>query len=172
LRWTNQITGDCGDWSLKPLPPRYIESLRPQIQHIADELLDAVQDQGQMDLVQDFASPLPINVTSDMLGVPHADQPQIRVWSEALIKMNSLGGSDEQTLAHLRAFDAYTRHLVAEKRQHPANDLTSKLVQLEEDGDHLSEAELLSMITLLIFAGHETTEPDWDRCPDAAGLSR
>lgn len=138
--------------------PRYIESLRPQIQHIADELLDAVQDQSQMDLVQDFAYPLPINVIADLLGVPPADRPQIRVWSEALVTgMSGLGRRDEQTLAHIRAFDAYARHLVAEKRQHPADDLTSQLVQLEETGDHLSSAELLSMITLLIFAGHETT---------------
>jgi cytochrome P450 len=139
--------------------PRYIESLRPNIQHMADELLDAVQDQGQMDLVQDFAYPLPINVISNMLGVPQADQPQIRVWSEALVTgMRGLGGRpDEQTLAHMRAFAAYARQLVAFKRQHPADDLTSQLVQLEEEGDHLSEAEMLSMITLLIFAGHETT---------------
>ncbi|GLV54138.1 polyketide biosynthesis cytochrome P450 PksS [Dictyobacter sp. S3.2.2.5] len=138
--------------------PRYIESLRPTIQHMADELLDAVQDQGQMDLVQDFAYPLPINVISEMLGVPHADQPQLRVWSEALARrMPGLGRRDEQSLAHIRAFAAYARQLVVEKRQHPANDLTSQLVQMKEAGDHLSEDELLSMITLLIFAGHETT---------------
>jgi cytochrome P450 len=138
--------------------PRYIESLRPHIQHIADELLDQVQDQGQMDLVHDFAYPLPINVISDMLGVPQADRPQIRVWSEALATgMGVLGRRDERTLAHMRAFAAYARQLVAFKRQHPADDLTSQLVQLEEEGDHLSEAEMLSMITLLIFAGHETT---------------
>jgi cytochrome P450 len=138
--------------------PRYIESLRPHIQHIADELLDAVQDQGQMDLVQDFAYPLPINVISDMLGVPQADRPQIRVWSEALATgMGALGRRDERTLAHMRAFASYAMQLVAEKRQHPADDMTSQLVQLEEEGDHLSEAEMLSMITLLIFAGHETT---------------
>ncbi|GHO77215.1 polyketide biosynthesis cytochrome P450 PksS [Ktedonobacter sp. SOSP1-85] len=138
--------------------PRYIESLRPQIQRIADELLDTVQNQGQMDLVADYAYPLPINVISDMLGVPHADRPQIRVWSEALVTgISGMGRRDEQTLAHMQAFDAYARHLVALKRQHPADDLTSQLVQMEEAGDHLSEAELLSMISLLIFAGHETT---------------
>jgi cytochrome P450 len=142
----------------KAFTPRYIESLRPHIQHIADELLDAVQDQGQMDLVNDFAYPLPINVISDMLGVPEADRPQIRVWSETLAtSMGDPERRDERTLAHLRAFASYAKHLVDEKRQHPADDLTSQLVQLEEEGDRLSEAELLSMITLLIFAGHETT---------------
>jgi cytochrome P450 len=138
--------------------PRYIESLRPTIEHLADELLDAVQDQGQMDLVQDLAYPLPINVISDMLGVPHADQPQLRVWSEALASgIPGLSRLDEQALAHLRAFASYTQQLIAEKRQHPADDLTSQLVKMEEAGDHLNENELLSMITLLIFAGHETT---------------
>lgn len=142
----------------KAFTPRYIESLRPHIQQIADDLLDQVQDQGQMDLVRDYAYPLPINVISDMLGVPQADRPQIRVWSEALATgVSTLSGPDEQTLAHRRAFVAYARQLVAEKRLHPANDLTSQLVQLEEAGDHLSESEMLAMITLLIFAGHETT---------------
>src|SRR5262249_48977498 len=142
----------------KGFTPRYIESLRPQIQHMADELLDAVQDQGQMDLVQDFAYPLPINVISDMLGVPQVDRPQIRVWSQALTtSISTLDRPDEQTLAPWRALPAYARHLVALNRQHPADDLTSQLVQIGEEEDRLSEAELLSMITILIFAGHETT---------------
>ncbi|WP_420917243.1 cytochrome P450 family protein [Dictyobacter halimunensis] len=137
--------------------PRYIEGLRPRVQQIADELLDQVQDQGQMDLVKDYAFPLPINVISEMLGVPREDRAQIRVWSGALASGLGLGKRDEGVVAHMQAFGAYTAQLVADKRQHPADDLISQLIALEEEGDRLSETELLSMITLLIFAGHETT---------------
>jgi cytochrome P450 len=137
--------------------PRYIESLRPRVQEMADELLDRVQEQGHMDLVADYAFLLPINVISEMLGVPHADRPQIRVWSEALAHGLGLGRRDEGIAASMRAFGEYTARLVAAKRQHPADDLISQMIAIEEEGDRLSEAELLSMITLLIFAGHETT---------------
>jgi cytochrome P450 len=139
----------------KAFTPRYIESLRPDVQRIADELLDRVQAQGHMDIIDDYAFPLPINVISEMLGVPQADRGQIRVWSEELAR--GLGGRDPGVMAHMRAFGEYTAHLVAEKRLHPADDLISQLIAIEEEGDHFSEAELLSMITLLIFAGHETT---------------
>jgi cytochrome P450 len=141
----------------KAFTPRYIESLRPSVQRIADELLDRVQDQGQMDVVSDYAFPLPINVISEMLGVPHADRDQIRVWSEALAHGLSVGKRAPGVQAHMRAFGEYTAHLVSNKRQQPADDLISQLIAIEEEGDRLSETELLSMITLLIFAGHETT---------------
>lgn len=127
------------------------------MQQLADELLDRVQAQGQMNIVADYAFPLPINVISEMLGVPQADRAQIRVWSEALGHGLGQGRRDEGIMAAMRAFGEYTAHLVAEKRQHPADDLISQLTAIEEEGDRLSEAELISMITLLIFAGHETT---------------
>jgi cytochrome P450 len=141
----------------KAFTPRYIESLRSRVQQIADELLDRVQDQGQMELVEDYAFPLPINVISEMLGVPQADRAQIHVWSNALAKGLSLGRHDPGVMAHMRAFGEYIAQLVAEKRQHPADDLISQMIAIEEEGDRLSEAEMLSMISLLIFAGHETT---------------
>ena len=139
----------------KAFTPKYISSLRPSIQHIADELLDKVQHQGSMDLVQEYAYPLPINVISDMLGVPQKDREQIRAWSQAMV-----GGDRsnwQERVGKMRAFSNYIVQLVAEKRHHPQNDLVSQLIQQEEEGDHLSEPELLSMVRLLIFAGHETT---------------
>lgn len=137
--------------------PRYIEGLRPQVQRIADELLDQVQDQGQMELVEDYAFPLPINVISEMLGVPRADRAQIHVWSNALARGLALDRREPEAMIHMRAFGEYVAQLVAEKRQHPVEDLISQMIAIEEEGDRLSETELLSMITLLIFAGHETT---------------
>ncbi|PGQ87066.1 cytochrome P450 family protein [Priestia megaterium] len=141
----------------KAFTPRYMESLRPRVQEIADELLDEVQDKGKMDLVKDYAYPLPINVISDMLGVPKEDKEKIHGWSAAIAKGLSLGRRDPGVDKQIKAFGTYTMQLVDAKRKHPADDLTSQLVAIEEEGDRLSEAELLSMITLLIFAGHETT---------------
>jgi cytochrome P450 len=142
----------------KAFTPRYIESLRPRVQAIADELLDQVQDQGQMDFVADYAFLLPINVIADMLGIPHSERDQARRGSEALGRALGLGKQrDEGVTASIRAFGEYTARLVAEKRLHPGDDLISQMISIEEEGDRLSEAELLSTITLLIFAGHETT---------------
>jgi len=137
----------------KAFTPKYIASLRPSIQQIADELLDRVQAQGKMDLVRDYAYPLPITVISDMLGVPHQMRDSIRQWSEGLVG----GDFSEDRIQRANAFSEYVVELVAEKRRHPGDDLTSQLIQLEDEGDHLDETELLSMIGLLIFAGHETT---------------
>ncbi len=139
----------------KGFTPRFIESLRPHIQEIADELLNRVQDQHHMDLVTDFAYPLPINVISDMLGVPKDHREQISQWSKSLTGSNFGESAEGQT--NTFDFNDYVKQLVAEKRKHPADDLISKLVGEESSGDHLSETELLSMVSILIFAGHETT---------------
>lgn len=141
----------------KAFTPRYIESLRPRVQEIADALLDRVQAQGEMEIVKDYAFPLPINVIAEMLGIPDSDWVQIRTWSQALAQGLSVGGRDPGVEAHMHAFGEYTARLVADKRQHPGDDLISQMIAIEEAGDRLNEAELLSTITLLIFAGHETT---------------
>jgi cytochrome P450 len=141
----------------KAFTPKYMESLRPRVQKIADELLDLVQDKGEMDIVKDYAYPLPINVISDMLGVPRSDRAKIRDWSGAIAHGLGLGRKEPGVEEQIQAFGEYIAQLVADKRQHPSNDLISQLIAIEEEVDQLSEAELLSMISLLIFAGHETT---------------
>lgn len=141
----------------KAFTPRYIESLRPEIQKIADDLIDRVQDRGYMDLVSDYAFPLPINVISKMLGVPSERQLLIHEWSEMLTSARATRQEESASRLLTQAFTEYLLRLIAEKRAHPQNDLISQLVQSEEAGDHLNENELLSMIALLIFAGHETT---------------
>lgn len=136
----------------KAFTPRMIEQLRPRIQQITDELLDAVQERGLMDLIPDFAYPLPITVISEMLGIPATDRQKFRIWTQAIVNMQ-----EEAQLVSLEAFFNYIRSLLDEKRAHPGSDLTSSLVQVEENGDQLDENELVSMIFLLIVAGHETT---------------
>lgn len=140
----------------KAFTPRMIEQLRPRIQQIANELLDAVQAQGKMDLIADFAFPLPITVISEMLGIPVADRQQFRSWSQTLVTAPS-GPELEAKGAIIETFFQYIKAFLADKRTHPGLDLTSSMIQAEERGDTLSETELISTIFLLIVAGHETT---------------
>jgi cytochrome P450 len=141
----------------KAFTPRFMEGLRPRVQKIADELLDRVQDQGEMDLVKDYANPLPINVISDMIGVPKSDHSKIHVWSEGIANGLGLGRLDQEVTESLQAFGDYIKQLIADKREHPSDDLISQLISIEEQGDRLNEKELISLVQLLIFAGHETT---------------
>jgi cytochrome P450 len=140
----------------KAFTPRYIEGLRPRIQALAEELLDRVVMNGVMDLVHDYAFPLPITVISEMLGVPLEDRHQIRDWSAA-VAGGSFAERDPRWFVQMADFVNYIRRLVATKRQNPQEDLISQLIQTQEAGDHLSEQELIDMVGLLIFAGHETT---------------
>jgi cytochrome P450 len=135
--------------------PRYIQTLRPSIQQITDGLLDRVQARGQMDVVRDFADPLPILVISDMLGVPTVQREQFRIWSQTLSNMTA--GALDDHIAKLHELVSFVQGLLAEKRARPQEDLLSKLSTLDADGDRLSEQELIGLIALLIFAGHETT---------------
>ena len=146
-----------------PFTPKYIEGLRPRIQAIADSLLDAVQARAdetsrrEMELIDDFAYPLPLTVISEMLGIPLADRDRFREWSQAAVSFTPADRANPAVTAKLIEFIAYMRQLVAEKRANPGDDLLSGLVLAEAEGDKLSENELLSMIFLLIVAGHETT---------------
>ena len=141
----------------KVFTPRTIEQLRPRIQHITNELLDQVQPQGQMDLISDFAFPLPITVICEMLGVPAEDQLKFRVWSNAFLDRTGLLQEKTEELPEMGEFVRYLQALIQEKRERPDDRLVSQLVRVEEAGDTLSEQELISMIFLLLVAGHETT---------------
>ena len=146
-----------------PFTPKYIEGLRPRIQTIADSLLDAVQARAdetrrrEMELIDDFAYPLPLTVISEMLGIPLADRDAFRAWSQAAVSFTPADRANPAVTAKLIEFIAYLRRLVAAKFTNPGDDLLSGLVLAEAAGDKLSENELLSMIFLLIVAGHETT---------------
>lgn len=138
----------------KAFTPRMIESLRPRIQTIADTLLDAVQNRGQMDLINDYAFPLPIIVIAEMLGLPIEDRDMFRHWSDTLIGGNPQQGGQAEAAVE---FVQYVRALLQERRVNPGTDLISGLLEAEEHGDRLSEDELISMVFLLLVAGHETT---------------
>jgi len=138
----------------KAFTPYLIEQLRPRIQQITDDLLDAVQHQGQMDLISDFAFPLPIAVISDLLGIPEADRQSFRAWTQALVTITE--GQQTTSAAALESFLQYITTLLASKRDQPGHDLTSGLIQAQEHDNVLSEIELLSTMYLLIIGGYET----------------
>ncbi|MCU5068037.1 cytochrome P450 family protein [Bacillus pacificus] len=141
----------------KSFTPRMIEDLRPRIQQIADELLDVVQEQRKMEIIADFAYPLPIIVISEMLGIPATDRNQFRAWTQELMKASVDPGQGTAVTATLEKFINYIEVLFNEKHLNPSDDLISALVQAKEQEDKLSKNELLSTIWLLIIAGHETT---------------
>ena len=138
----------------KAFTPKMIEQLRPRIQKITEGLLDAVEGRGHMDLIAEFAYPLPITVISELLGIPEEDRSQFRHWTQIFINIEEEPERQQKVIGE---FFAYIRYLCEEKRVHIGQDLISELVHVEENGDQLSENELIGMIFLLIVAGHETT---------------
>jgi cytochrome P450 len=141
----------------KAFTPRMVEQLRPRIQEIADELIDRASAAGEMELVSEFAFPLPITVIAELLGVPAADRESFREWSGAVVSPAFTPAGMERADALLGAFVEYLLALFAQRREAPGEDLVSALVAVEDGGDTLSEEELCSMVVLLIVAGHETT---------------
>ncbi len=144
----------------KAFTPRMIEHLRVQIQQITDDLLDKVQDKGSMDLIEDLAFPLPITVIARMLGLPLEDQERLREWSTDLaITLELIEDPEPYNKASkvTVVVTDYLRKLVAQRRKHPTDDLISALVAAEEQGDKLTEDEMIANVILLLIAGHETT---------------
>lgn len=141
----------------KAFTPKMIEKLRGRIQEITDTLLDAVQSKGKMNLVDEFAFPLPIIVICEMLGIPAEYRDRFREWSDTLIESTNLPEKMQQALPTVQSFIKYLGHLIEERRKDPTEDLISALIHAETEGEKLTEKELYSMIFLLIIAGHETT---------------
>ncbi|MBX3012308.1 MAG: cytochrome P450 [Caldilineaceae bacterium] len=132
-----------------------------RIQQITDQLLDRVHKQGGMDLIEDFAFPLPMIVIAELLGIPPKDRLRFRNWSSAFVTPSANLQRSAKKLAKagqvMEDFTHYMRQIFALRRQKPREDLISHLLQAEENGDTLREEELFSMMILLIVAGHETT---------------
>ena len=141
----------------KAFTPRLIENMQERIRSLADELLDAVEARGRMDVIRDFALPLPTTIIAEMLGVPARDRSRFHRWSNALVSSTSSLWGTLKTLPHVMAFLRYIGKLVKARQAAPQEDLASALVMAHEAGDRLSEDELVAMIFLLLVAGHETT---------------
>lgn len=137
---------------------RFIESMRSRIESLTEQLLDRVAAQRRMDVIRDYALPLPTTIIAEMLGVPVTDRNRFHRWSSA-VASSSFAGRFEmlRVVPSVLAFLRYIRKLVRLRRRRPGNDLISALVAAEQAGDKLSEPELLAMIFLLLIAGHQTT---------------
>jgi cytochrome P450 len=144
----------------KAFTPRAIGLLRPRIEQLVIELLAPAEAGGAFDIITGLAEPLPGLVIAELLGVPPADRPQFKRW--ALDMATALSGAASldqvrQAQTSLLAMGEYLRHVAAERRAQPEDDLISALVAVEEQGEILNEHELLATCALLLIAGSETT---------------
>lgn len=139
--------------------PRAIDRLRPRIEALAEELLDAQPASGTIDLVEALAVPLPVVVIAELLGVPAEDQDRFRAWSEHVAM--SLGDDSPETIRlsqrATEELSAYLGEIADQRRVEPREDLISDLVAVEEEGDRLTKGEMLGVCVLLLVAGNETT---------------
>ncbi|GAB6930486.1 cytochrome P450 [Paenibacillus sp. JCM 10914] len=140
----------------KGFTPQRIEGMRDHIQDIANRLLDDIGSRNTMNLIDEYAFKLPIIVISEILGVPLEDQDKFRKWSNSIISASNRETSEE-VLIHMKEFIAYLNEWFDKVRKEPGDDMISKLVIAEEEGERLSEQELYGVVTLMIIAGHETT---------------
>lgn len=144
----------------KAFTPQRVEGLRPKIEKIVNRLIDEVETKSAMDLLSDFAEPLPVTVIGELLGVPEAERLQLRPWSAAIVKLYEVthtAKQEEDALQAVNDFSQLLRNLAAQRRRQPKDDLITALVQAEEAGDKLSEDELIANCILLLNAGHEAS---------------
>ncbi len=145
----------------KAFTVRMVERMRPHIQEIVDELLDTVQGSGRLDIIHDLAYPLPVIVIAEMLGVPPQNRGEFKRWSDDIVA--TLGGPFvapellERARKSVNELADYFRGVIAERRREPREDLVSGLIAAEEQGQVLSEDEMLATAMLLLIAGNETT---------------
>jgi cytochrome P450 len=138
-----------------------VESLRPQIEAVVDRMLEPLRRASEAEIMHEIAHPLPVRVIAEMLGIPDAMQDQLVQWSNAIA---TFFGNPNRTLEQIRsaqqavvALIEYFRDVVAKGRQQKRGDLISLLLEIEEDGEVLTEEELYAQCVMLLFGGHETT---------------
>ncbi len=140
--------------------PRVVTRLRPRIEQIVSELLDEMVGAGEVDFMKRFAIPLPAIVIAELLGVPAEIRDDFKRWSEGIVVLfDPVRTEEAEYNARVCAGEmhAFFTELFEERRRRPQDDLISRLVAFEREGDALDEAELLAMCMLLLAAGHETT---------------
>ena len=145
------------------LTRRAIADMEPGLVTLVDGLLDAIEAKGGGDLIEDFASAIPVEIIGNLLGVPHADRAPLRGWSLAILgALEPKLTTEQEALGNqsVRDFTAYLKDLVRDRRAHPGDpehDVLTRLIQGEKSGDQLSEIELLQNCVFILNAGHETT---------------
>ncbi|MEM8980308.1 MAG: cytochrome P450 [Pseudomonadota bacterium] len=138
---------------------RRIKSLAPEIERLCHALLDEIQA-PQFDLLQAYATPLPVRIIARLLGVPESAATDLLAWSHAMVGMyqaNRTRAMEDEAEAAAKAFQTFLRNYIVKRRRAPKDDLLSHLIKAEEDGERLSENETISTCILLLNAGHEAT---------------
>lgn len=139
---------------------RAIERLRPRVEALANDLIDGFEADGQVDLLSRFATPIPVIVIAELLGVPTDMADRLLDWSHRMVAMyqfNRTRETEDDAVAATQAFTGFMRGYVDERRRRPADDLISHLIAAEEAGEKLSTDELITTCILLLNAGHEAT---------------
>ncbi|MCH6468410.1 cytochrome P450 [Sinomonas terrae] len=140
--------------------PRAVDALGPRIAEIAEELLDRSAGAGEMDLIDDFAYPLPVIVIAELMGIPAVDRDRFRRWSDVVVSQTRAGGVPQGSGGHAEAqaeMGEYFLGMIERRRTEPGDDLISRLLAAQIEGEHLSVPELLGFCALLLVAGNETT---------------
>lgn len=148
----------------KAFTPRMIASLEPRIRELTTELLDAALAKAEIDVANEFSVPLPMKVIAGMIGIPPEDWQRFKRWSDSILKLSyarSGGAEGEESVREFRAVTAemneYLSEMIAERRRAPKDDLLTRLIEAEMDGERLSQEEILGFFQLLILGGQETT---------------
>jgi cytochrome P450 len=147
----------------KAFTPRTVEELAPFIRAFVDRVIDKAAARGRMDLMADLAFPLPATVIAEMLGVPPEDRDRFKQWSDDTtaavgnVASNLTPEVLRKSVEGMQALQGYFRDIIARRRAEPRDDLISALIKAQEQGDHLTDQELLANCVLLLNAGHETT---------------
>jgi cytochrome P450 len=141
-----------------------IEGMRPAIERITNELLDAIDEKVKsgenFDLIADYAEPLPVKIIADLLGFPESEEHLLRPWSQAIVKMYEVNPSlqyQSEAKAAAGEFADYVRNLAEERKRNPGPDLITDLAMVEENGEKLNMHELVATAVLLLNAGHEAS---------------
>jgi cytochrome P450 len=141
--------------------PRAIELLRPRVEKVVDDLLDGFDGREEVDLIREFAYPIPATIIAEMMGVPEPDRAQFKDWSDCIMALifGAAGAPDRRVRAQrgLLELCRFLHGLVARFRESPQNNLITSLIQSGESDDTLTDEEIVSTCTLLLFGGHETT---------------
>ncbi len=141
----------------KAFSPRMIQRMDDRIRSLTEDILRRIRGRQKIDLISDFALPIPTTVIAEMLGVPSEDGKKFNRWSNAVLQAFSTRWGMVKAVPRIWAFVRYIRRFVRLRRIQPRDDLASKLATAEIDGQRLNEDEMVAMVFLLLFAGHETT---------------
>jgi len=148
----------------KAFTPRVVANLEPRVRDLSQYLLDQTIERGEMDLAADFAVPLPMRVIAEMLGVPTTDWPRYKRWSDVILKIANSISRNEEAARTIQDYRAVTEEMrawlpdwIAQRRSAQQDDLLTRLVEAEVDGERLTQQEILGFVQLLLVGGQETT---------------